>query len=248
MGKRLVLVGGAGAIGQAFARNADSEGDEVVIFDLEASLRQAGLLDVDHAFPVDVTRRDSIDQAVRKLSERWDSVDGLVYLSGYSTVPPRLAVEVSDDEWNAIIDVNLTGAFRTITAVEPLLKAGEGRIVIVSSSMAFGPVKGFAPYIASKAGLIGLTRALALEFAPFVRVNAIAPSAMETPFLVGGTGLSEDDSKSDWFDATSFIDSIPMGRLAVTEDCVGAIDYLLSNKAGFVTGQVIHINGGRQMR
>src|SRR5690606_29601624 len=150
--------------------------------------------------------------------------NALIYLSGYAITPPRPAIEISEEEWLDVLNVNLTGAFRVAMSGNVLLQASpSASLVLMSSGMAYGPVKGFAPYIASKAGLIGLTRALALEMAPHVRVNAIAPSAIETPFLSGGTGAASPCTDADWFKPEHFISTIPMGRLATPADCVGAI-------------------------
>ncbi|WP_213571077.1 SDR family oxidoreductase [Rhodococcus sp. USK13] len=247
-GERIIVVGGAGAVGLTYVDLAVSRGATVAVLDLPVSLDRATLPDEVLRYSVDVTSRSDVDLAVEDLTGRWGAANGLVYLSGYALSPPRPAPDVTDDEWASILDVNLAGAFRCSTSALQLLRAGQGAIVLVSSAMAFGPVAGFAPYIASKAGMIGLTRALALEFAPEVRVNAIAPSAMDTPFVTGGSTAPGTRDVESWFDPSTFANGIPMGRLADTADCVGAIDFLLSESSAFITGQVLPINGGRFMR
>ena len=249
MARRILVVGGAGAIGRAYGAKAMAQGDLVATLDLQTSITQAGMEGHDLVFPIDVSDPASIADAFARLGEAWDVADALIYLSGYTLSPPRPAEDVTEREWTGVIDVNLSGAFRVAMASLPLLRAGAGgSIVLVSSAMAFGPVKGFAPYIASKAGMIGLTRSLALELAPAIRVNALAPSAMETPFAAGGTGRSDPNASADWFAPEAFIPTIPLGRLAQVDDCLGTLDYLVGQDSAFVTGQVLHINGGRQMR
>lgn len=249
MDRKVIVVGGAGAVGHSYVELAEAKGANVAILDLATALEQRRLAGRPSTYAIDVANPTSVTNAFRLLAEQWGHADALVYASGFANMPPRPATDFSDDEWSRVIDVNLSGAFRVAQAARPLLlkKDGTTSMVLVSSSMAIGPVKGFAPYIASKAGLMGLARALALEFAPFIRVNTIAPSAMETPFLTGGTGLADASPPPDWFAPEKFISSIPMGRLAQPSDCAAAIDYLVEESSAFMTGQVIHINGGKQM-
>jgi len=248
-GRRIIVVGGAGAIGRAYSCAAQARGNEIAVLDLATSLKAAGIADHSLVFETDVSDPRQVISAFRALASQWASADGLVYLSGFTLSPPRAAWEIADRDWCNVLDVNLTGAFRVACAARALLSAStSASIVFVSSAMAFGPIKGFAPYIASKAGLIGLTRALAVELAPAIRVNALAPSAMETPFLTGGTGRTADSMTPGWFSPEDMISGIPLGRLAQTRDCIGALQYLLGENSAFMTGQVLHINGGRSMR
>ncbi|MGB8417010.1 SDR family NAD(P)-dependent oxidoreductase [Paraburkholderia sp.] len=248
MTKKILVVGGCGAVGSAVVAGIRARGDDAAVFDLPKSLERLRDADVLN-FPVDVRDRASVRSAYENLGNAWGRLDGLVYTSGFANSPPTPAENLTDSEWRDVLDVNLFGAFLVATCGRTLLLEGQqSSIVFVSSSMAFGPVPGFAPYIASKAGLIGLTRALALEFSPKVRVNVIAPSAMETPFLAGGTGRVEDEAIPGWFDARMMSSQIPLGRLATPQDCAGAIDFLLDERSSFITGQVITLNGGKQMR
>lgn len=247
MPKRIIAVGGAGAVGRAFTSHMEAQGHAVFVLDLAASIETAGMRARAHVCDIDVSSASSVAQAVESVAAQWEAIDALVYFSGYTLSPPRPLLAVEDEEWCAVIDVNLSGAFRAAKAFHPLLDQNGGSIVLVSSSMFYNPVKGFAPYIASKAGMIGLTRALAIEFGPTIRVNALAPSAMETPFLAGGSGRVPADTTAEWFLPDNFVPTIPLGRLAEVEDCVGPLEFLISDSSAFMTGQVVHINGGRAM-
>ena len=248
MGKQVIVVGGAGAVGHSYVRLAESKGASVAILDLANALQASGLSERPCTYAIDVADPASVKSAFAELAKVWTHADALVYSSGFASVPPKPATEVSDEEWSRIINVNLSGAFRATMAASPLLlKSSAAGIVLVSSSMAFGPVKGFAPYITSKAGLIGLTRALALEFAPRIRVNAIAPSAMRTAFMSGGLG-TQAPAQADWFVPDDYVPTFPMGRLAEPDDCASAIDYLVNDGSAYMTGQVLHLNGGKLMR
>jgi NAD(P)-dependent dehydrogenase (short-subunit alcohol dehydrogenase family) len=141
---------------------------------------------------------------------------------------------------------NLTTAHLVIRAALPLLRRGNHpSIVTVSSGLGVSVLRGFGPYAAAKAGLIALTKTVALEAAPALRANAIAPSAILTDFMSGGLG--RHDSDGDWFDPAPYIPLIPLQRLAEVDDVVGAVLFLASPAASFITGQTIHINGGRYM-
>ena len=112
-----------------------------------------------------------------------------------------------------------------------------------ASGLAVRSTAGFGPYSAAKAGVLGLTRSLAIESAPRVRVNAIAPTAVDTAFLRGGTGRSDERAPSQ-VDLETYVKAIPLGRVATPEDIVGPILFLLGPAARYMTGQTLHINGG----
>ena len=119
-------------------------------------------------------------------------------------------------------------------------------MVMVSSGLGFNVLPGFGPYAAAKAGLVGLTKALAAEGAPRIRANAVAPSAIETAFMRGGTGRGSDDpAAAAWFQGGDYARNFPLGRLAEVDDVVGPILFLLGTAARFMTGQTLHVNGGR---
>lgn len=248
-GSRLVVVGGCGGIGRALVNAAVEIELGVAVLDRAAALAThappAGATPV----PVDVTDLLSVAVAVKTAEERLGGIDGLVYLSGFADPPAAL-----DDQDEArvaeMLDVNLQGAFRVIRAALPHLRvSGRGALVTVSSGLALSVEKGFAAYAASKAGLIALTKVVARENAPAVRANAVAPGPVETAFLSGGLGRGGAEGREGWFHRlTSRADierSIPMARVAVPEDVVGPILFLLGDASVYMTGQVLYVNGGR---
>jgi 3-oxoacyl-[acyl-carrier protein] reductase len=144
--------------------------------------------------------------------------------------------EITRQEWDAVIDVNLTALFLGAQAVVPALRErGGGTILVTASIIANRPRAGLAAYVASKAGVIGLARALALELAPDIRVNVINPGPARTPML-GGFGFDETAG-----------DALPLKRLIEPEDIAGAAVYLASDDARAVTGAVFNVDGGRDL-
>jgi NAD(P)-dependent dehydrogenase (short-subunit alcohol dehydrogenase family) len=145
------------------------------------------------------------------------------------------------------MDVNLRSAWLCARGSIPLMSKG-GAIVTVSSSLAFNPNKSSSAYVATKGGLVSLTKAIAMENGPHIRANVVAPSAVDTAFL--GAGTASDDGRPDadaWFkqNVGAYVANIPLGRLANADDVVGPILFLASESARYITGQVIHVNGGR---
>jgi 3-oxoacyl-[acyl-carrier protein] reductase len=165
----------------------------------------------------------------RALAQATDRLDILVACAGMGFSGPLLP---SDDDWDRVIDTNLTGTFATLRAAWPMLKAsGQGRVVVITSMGAYRGGFHFGPqYNASKAGLIGLVRHFALHGGPDgIVVNAVAPGFIETPFVAGLP-----------YDAAA----IPLGRLGQPEDVAEPVVFLCSQAAGYVTGTVLHVNGG----
>jgi NAD(P)-dependent dehydrogenase (short-subunit alcohol dehydrogenase family) len=144
--------------------------------------------------------------------------------------------------------VNLRAAFLCARFALPHLhRSDDACIINVSSSLAYNPNKGSAAYVASKGGMVSLTKALAMENAPRVRANVVAPSAVDTEFLYGGTASPDASPDDHLFKLTlpSYLSGIPMGRLAEPADVVGPILFLAGPGARYITGQVLHVNGGR---
>jgi 3-oxoacyl-[acyl-carrier protein] reductase len=189
-GTRIAVVGGCGGIGRAVVRAALDCGLRVTVLDLPASLRQAPPPEAARAIPIDVTDPASVAAAFAGL----DGLDALVNLAGFTAA--KAPVETMDQaRWDGVLGANLTGAFLVARAALPLLReAGSegapGSLVHVSSGLAARLMPGYGPYGASKAGLIALTKSIAVENAPLVRANAVAPGAVDTEFLRGGTGRS----------------------------------------------------------
>jgi 3-oxoacyl-[acyl-carrier protein] reductase len=170
-------------------------------------------------------------------TEAAGGVDILINNAGLTR--DNLAMRMKDEEWQQVLDVNLSAAFRLSRAVlRRMMKARWGRIVSITSVVAATGNPGQVNYAASKAGLTGMTKALAQEVASRgITVNCIAPGFIETPM----TDVLSDDQKS------TLLERIPVGRLGLPEDISASTAYLVSDEAGYVTGQTLHVNGGMAM-
>ena len=215
-------------------------------FDLVSALLDHPLDDTIAAAPIDV--RDSEMAAAAMARARWGAVEGLVYVTGVG-LPPTPIAGHEPHAWSRTMDINLGGAFAVTRAFESLLRAGGGSLVFISSGLALQAEAGFAAYSASKAGLLGFMRVAAREFAPDVRVNAVAPGLVLTPFLAGGLGAKDETPTLEgWLGdarAARMRDAIPLGRVAEPDDIVAPILFLLGRGARFITRQTLHVNGGR---
>jgi len=240
-GTRIAVVGGCGGIGRAVVRAALDCDMRVTVLDLPASLHEAPPPEAVRTIPIDVTDPTSVTAAFAGL----DGLDALVNLAGFTAA--KVPVETMDPaQWDGVLAANLTGAFLVARAGLPLLReAGSdgapSSLVHVSSGLAARLMPGYGPYGAAKAGLIALTKSLAVENAPLVRANAVAPGAVDTEFLRGGTGRGVTGPR---LDVSAHAKTIPMGRIATAEDVAGPILFLCGPGAAYMTGQVLWINGG----
>lgn len=248
-GSRVAVVGGCGAFGRAMVAAALASDLEVAVLDLEESIdRHPTPAGVAAAIALDATQESSVERAFGELVERWEVLDALIFLVGFTIVPPAPVAELKPEDWDAVVAGNLRSAYLTARAALPMLaRNGQAAIVNVSSGLAYAPLAGFAPYAAAKAGLVALTKSLAVESAPRVRANAVAPSAAVTAFVGGGTGRGGDDADLTWFDADAHAQPFPLGRLCEPADVVGPMLFLAGPGSRYMTGQVLHINGGKQM-
>ncbi|MBN9084010.1 MAG: hypothetical protein BGP04_17365 [Rhizobiales bacterium 62-17] len=252
-GFRLVVVGSNGGIGSTLCQQALALGAQVIGLDTKAAIAERPLTGDVLSLPVDVLDPASIAEAFARLGERFPEIDGLVYVSGIGE-RPMATLDHSAEQWDRTQDVNLRGAFLVAKAALPRLKPFTGSIVFISSGLAVNVEPGFAAYSASKAGLIAFAKVLAKEVAPAVRVNVVAPGLVLTPFLAGGTGSGAAPSSvsvSDWFGSPergqAMRDAVPLKRIAEPDDIVAPIFFLLGSGARFITGQTLHINGGRYL-
>ncbi len=242
-----VVTGGAGRIGTAISQTMAEEGCQVCVLDVDLSGAKevaAGIQDDGgDAFAVecDLTDRDQVRAAAEDLEDRTGGVDILVNNAGFVDARGR-AGGFDDDTWDRDIAVNLTGTYNISKALFPgMRERGWGRIVTMSSVAGTHGGFGQLSYSATKAGLLGLTKTLALEGAPDgVTSNALAPN-----IVVGELAELDRDMIEEinpYF--ARIVDATPMGKLGSEEDVAGLVAYLASEQAGYVTGQVIGVTGG----
>lgn len=243
-GARVVVAGGSGEIGRALVEACLAQDLGVAVLDLESSLEVHPPPAEALTFAVDATSMGDVDRAFGEVNEAWGAVDGFANLVGFTR--ERAHVDETDPEvWSEIVDGNLNGAFRLSRAVIPLLRNGNGpSIVHVASSLAVKANWGYGAYAAAKAGVLSLTRMIAFECAPDIRANAIAPTVVDTEFLRGGTGRARFETVSSLVDLEDYAKGVPLGRVACVDDIVGPVLFLLGEASRYMTGQVLHVNGG----
>jgi 3-oxoacyl-[acyl-carrier protein] reductase len=241
-GKAFVVTGAARGIGEAVVRRLAGEGAAIAATDidagnlaaLESSLRSQGRAVFTRAFD----SRDSAttDRFAADAAEHLGRLDGAIPCAGIARAAP--ADEMDDAAWASVLDINLTGVFYTCRAVgRVLLAQGRGAIVTIASVTAKGGQPGRANYAASKWGLVGLTKTLAVEWGHRgVRVNGVAPNGVDTPMI--RDGIPAD------FLANVMLDRTPLGRLARPEEIAAAIAFLLSDEAAYINGAVLEVDGG----
>lgn len=245
-GARVLVTGGAGGIGRGLVAALLACGARVAVMDLPASLARHPPAEGVLAIEADLSDEAAVGAAFAALARQWDALDGLVMLAGFSLARQPIA-SFDAAAWDSVIAGNLRSSFLTARAALPLLHKGENPAVVTAASgLAVKSTPGFGPYAAAKAGVISMTKLLAAENAPKVRVNAIAPSAVDTAFLRGGTGRG-DESGPPHLDIAAYTAAIPLRRFAQPEDVVGPILFLLGPDAGYMTGQVLWVNGGAYM-
>jgi 3-oxoacyl-[acyl-carrier protein] reductase len=237
----LAIVGGCGAIGRAVVTAARQLGMRVAVLDLPASLASHPPPEDCIALGLDAADADQVADAWARLGEQWDGLEGLVNLVGFSDErQPVTSLDLT--AWQRIVNGNLSSAFLLSKYALPMLRRGRSpALVHVSSTLGLRATEGYGPYAAAKAAMLSLVQMLARENAPWLRVNAVAPSAVDTPFLSGGTGRTQ---RAVHLDVEAYAQQIPLGRIAVPEDVVGPILFLLSPAAGYITGQTLVVNGG----
>ncbi len=248
-GRRLLVVGGCGGIGTRLIEAALANGLEVANMDMPASLVQRPALPGEWQLPCEVSQGADVAIAFAALAQRWDRLDCLVYLSGF-TPPPVPLRDTTEATWDAVMDVNARGAFLAVRAALPLLDHGrDPAIVLTSSGLSVTADKGVGAYAGAKALINAMTRNLAKENAPTIRVNAVAPGPIETAFLSGGTGRGGSSGQAGWFDTIrpQIEATIPQGRVGQPDDVVGPILFLMGQASRYMTGQVLYVNGGRLM-
>ena len=242
---QVAVVTGAGrGIGHAIALRLAKEGARVASVSRTESNAQKTAdeinslrADAARAYAVDVADQAAVQKAAAAIFEQFGRVDILVNNAGVTR--DGLSMRMSMDDWDTVLNTNLKGAFNFTQAVmRPMIKQRSGRIINISSIAGLTGNAGQANYAASKAGLIGLTKTLARELASRgITVNAVAPGLIETDMT---TVLSEEIRQS-------ILQKVPLGKLGQPEDIAGAVAYLASPEAKYITGQVLTVDGGMVM-
>ncbi len=239
-GKTALVTGASGGIGGAIARALHAAGATVAL----SGTREAPLAALAealggraHVLPCDLSDPAAVEGLVRRATEAVGGPDILVNNAGITR--DGLMMRMSDDDWAAVIEVNLTAAFRlTRAALRPMMKARWGRIVNVGSVVGASGNPGQANYAAAKAGLVGMAKSLAAEVASRgITVNTVAPGAIATAM----TDRLTEDQKA------RLLADIPAGRMGTAEEVAAAVLYLASPEAAYVTGATLHVNGGGAM-
>ena len=231
--KTAVVTGGGSGIGLAIAERLLADGYRVATLDLNPGGK--GL-----ALESDVTDRAQVDRALATVAERLGPVTILVNAAGLDGF--KRFADLTFEAWRRVIDVNLNGTFHCIQAVLPgMLGAGWGRIVNISSSSAHSGQPFMAHYVAAKSAVNGLTKALALELGPAgITVNAVPPGFIDTPML----RRAEERGRLGG-PVARHIEQTPVRRIGRPEDIAAACAFLVSEEAGYITGQILGVNGGR---
>jgi NAD(P)-dependent dehydrogenase (short-subunit alcohol dehydrogenase family) len=246
--KVAVVTGAASGIGQAFAKRLAEEGAHIVIADIQPADETARMVEQyqRQALVVrcDVSSPDSVTAMARAVDEKFGRCDILVNNAGIYPFKPFL--EMNFDDWRGLMGINLDSAFLTCSAFIPGMKERRwGRIVNMASATFATVVPRMAHYIASKGGIVGLTRALASEFGnDGITINAIGPGLTRTPGVLNrGPGHTGNSNIDDELVAAAGAQSIK--RPEQPEDLVGAIAFLTSDDAAFITGQTLYVDGGK---
>jgi 3-oxoacyl-[acyl-carrier protein] reductase len=242
-GKNALITGAAQGIGKSVALGMAREGANIGISDVNIEMAEQTSKEVralgvkSFAIQLDVADQDSVTRAFRTFADEFSSLDVLVNNAGITKDTVLLRMKEAD--WDAVININLKGSFLCMKeAVKIMAKQRYGKIISISSVVAFMGNPGQANYSSSKAGLIGLTKTVAREYAGRgIRVNAVAPGFIQTAMTDALPDSVKDEMKK----------AIPLKEFGASEDVASAVTFLASAEADYITGQVIHVNGGMYM-
>lgn len=241
--KVAIVTGGGQGIGRAITLDFAEAGIDVVVADINLEMAETAAAEAAAAgsaplaFELNVADARNVEALVEKVSEKYGRIDYLINNAGITR--DALMMRMGDDAWQAVIDVNLTGTYFCSKAViRVMMKQRDGRIVNISSVVGAMGNAGQTNYAASKAGVVGFTKSLAREVAARgITVNAVAPGFIQTAM----TDALPDKAREE------LVNLIPNGRLGTPEDVAAAVRFLISEDASYITGQVLHVNGGMYM-
>ncbi len=230
--KTAVVTGGGSGIGRAIADRLRADGYHVATIDLNPA-------DDEFAQTADVTDRAQVEAALSAIRAQLGPVAILVNAAGLDGF--KRFSDITFEEWQKVVDVNLNGVFHCIQAVLPdMVDGGWGRIVNISSSSTHSGTPYMSHYVAAKSAVNGLTKSLALEYGPAgITVNAVPPGFIDTPMLRNA------EARGRLGDVQATIDATPVRRMGKPEDIAAACAFLVSEEAGYITGQLLGVNGGR---
>jgi len=240
-GKTALVTGATGGIGAAVARALHSQGATVAISGTRAAVLDALANELGrqrvHVLPCDLADKDAVERLVPSAEEKMEKLDILVANAGVTK--DNLFVQMRDEDWDQVIAINLTATFRlTRAAVKSMMRRRFGRVIGISSIVGVTGNPGQGNYTASKAGIIGMMKSVAAEYAKRnVTANCIAPGFIATPM----TDKLNDKQRE------AILGRVPAGRLGTPADVAAAAVYLASDEAAYITGQTLHINGGMAM-
>ena len=243
-GKTAVITGSGRGIGKSIALKLASHGANIVINDIPSSdyadetCEEAKKLGVECiVVKGDVRNTEDVQKLVSETMDKFGHID--IFVNNAGITRDGLMIRMSEDDWDLVMDINLKGAFNCIKAVaRPIMKQRSGAIINMASIVGVMGNPGQANYVASKAGLIGLTKTTAKEFASRgIRCNAVAPGFIRSAM----TDVLSDDVKK------KYLDSIPLGEFGETENIADVVAFLASDMSKYVTGQVINVDGGLVM-
>ncbi|HWV52256.1 3-oxoacyl-[acyl-carrier-protein] reductase [Pseudorhodoplanes sp.] len=239
-GKTALVTGATGGLGGAIARALHKQGATVAISGTrKEALDQlaADLKERVHVLPCDLSNKDQVEALVPQAEEAMSKLDILVANAGITR--DNLFVQLRDEDWDTVINVNLTATFRlSRAAMKTMMRRRYGRIIGITSVVGVTGNPGQGNYTAAKAGMIGMMKSIAKEYARRgVTANCIAPGFIATPMT---DKLNEKQREA-------ILQMVPSGRLGTPDDIAGAVIYLASDEASYVTGQTLHVNGGMAM-
>jgi NAD(P)-dependent dehydrogenase (short-subunit alcohol dehydrogenase family) len=239
--KVAIITGGASGIGRSICLKLAEEGARVAVWDIDLQGAQATASDIEKAggkavaSRVDVSKAQDIDTATEEAIAQLGGIDILVNNAGMSQI--STVAKLSEEDWDRIHEVNLKGAFLCCKAISGHMKErGYGKIVNITSILAQGGSAFYAHYSSTKAGLVGLTKGLAMELGPHgINVNAVGPGVIDTPML-------EQDTTPELRERVQ--KSIPLRRIGEPHDMANAVLFLASDEAAYITGQSLFVCGG----